>query len=667
MNEEDTQKFFEDQKKQTQLEIFEKEFKANNFKKKQPDGVFFNEKSGKFEKLPEYELIDKEISQMLTDEKSDLKHFHAKNVKEELSKKVIENPEKSTEILRSNIKKIDLKEAMKDLNPDLVKEILSKEVDKMTDFSEKKKDKSVEKSRVYSRERHEKSREKEQKSEVKHKEKSCNRGREKSTYKEKTQTKERYNHSNRSREKSEFQPKEKSQYKKNNYELRNRNKSRDVSAAKDSNFFSRDKSKSPVNHTNYESYQKNYIQYQNTNQIYNPHQHHSNRSRSPTPSISGKTIPQYMMNRKINNSPLNNFNGYIHKNILRHNSGLPNISNQNESMSYYHNYTYEDPNNFIPKRKFNLQSFSPINLMSPLPSKMNIDLTSDDEVPILQTEISKYQKDPPVGKFIPDIKKYNEIKDVHNQAKQLLINNLQQITQQNTWKDLCDFNNYVKSNFSFNEQNIFKEFQYFREICKGMQNSSLLVCLFYYLWLVRSREKIELKFNKREIGSFSEKEKSFLDFHTDDKNSSQNDNIFYQKIPTTIINNSKNHKKNHFLDNSKLMQEDIVRSKSKVDCQNEKRDKSLTPQRKLKNVDLSIQNEEYKNNFAKDNFVKKNYKIKNTKASQSETSLDNSTSTLNVSQNVFLKQKRGNDSGELKKKNSKKHKVVEESDNEVKL
>jgi hypothetical protein len=678
MNEEDTQKFFEDQKKQLQLEKFEKEFKANHYRKKQPDGVFFNEITGKFEKLPEYELIDKEISQMMNDEKSDLKHLRAKNVKEELSKKIIENPEKSTEILRSNIKKVDIKEAMKDLNQEIVKEILSKEKNKKPDLREKIKEKSYrershDKTSLYSKERDEKSYKKNEvrdKSLKKNNEKSCEtkRGRETSKFEEK----EINQYSNRNKDRSDYRNNQKFSVKKNKYELRNRDKShfnsRDMSSKNDRNFFSRDKSNPRVNNTYLEKFNTTPPHYPKMNRIYNLNHYYSNRSRSPTPDMTLKNTPYV-------NNPINNYN-FLHKqnfpNYVRQNAGLSYLSKENQNMPYYNNYTYEDATNYFPQRKFNIQTFSPINLMSPLPSKLNIDLTSDEEIPYFKNEFNNYQNDlSTISKLISDKridKKSDESKDLYYHAKHVLINNLQQITQQIIWKEFCDFNNYVKANFSFKEQNILTEFKTFREVSKSMQQSSLHICLFYYLWLVRSRERIEIQTNKRDFGANLEKDKSFLDYQVDDKFITQNENMFFQNVPTTIEDNSKNNKNKQHSDNTKLLTEDRARSKSKVNI-NAKRDKSFTPQRNYNNVNKSLTNvnEELKNNFDEKKSVRNisNNKPKQGKNSKSETSLDNSTSPVNKSQNIFLKHKRANDSGELKMNNSKKHKLDEECDNEV--
>jgi hypothetical protein len=670
MNEEDTQKFFEDQKKQVQLEKFEKEFKANHFRKKQPDGVFFNEITGKFEKLPEYELIDNEISQMMNDEKSDLKHLRAKNVKEELSKKIIENPEKSTEILRSNIKKVDIKEAMKDLNQEIVKEILSKEKNKKPDLREKIKDKSYrershDKTIVYSKERHEKSFKKNEvrdKSLKKNNEKSCETKRVRETLK--FEEKEINQYSNRNKDRSD--------YRKNKYELRNRDKShlnsRDLSSENGRNFFSRDKSNPRVNNTYLEKFNTTPPHYTKMNRIYNLNHNYSNRSRSPTPDMTIKNTPYV-------NNPINNYN-FLHKqnlpNYVRHNAGLSYLSKENPLMPYYHNYTYEDETNYFPQRKFNIQTFSPINLMSPLPSKLNIDLTNDEEVPNFKNEFNNYQNDvSAMSKFISDKridKKSEESKDLYYHAKHVLINNLQQITQQNIWKEFCDLNNYVKANFSFKEQNILREFNTFKEVSNRMQHSSLHICLFYYLWLVRSRERIETQINKTDFEAHLEKDKSFLDYQVDDKFITQNENIFFQNVPTTIVDNSKNNKNKQHSDNTKLLKEDRARSKSNVNI-NAKRDKSFTPQRSFNNVNTSLPNvnEELKNNFEEKKSFKNisNNKTKLGKNSNTETSLDNSTSTVNKCQNIFLKQKRANDSGELKKNSSKKHKFDEECDDEV--
>jgi hypothetical protein len=114
--------YFDEQNRQAKMDKFEKEF---NSKKNQSEGKIWNEATGKFEKHSEVALMEKEVESMMKDSKLDLKK--AKTVDKNLAEQIMKNPEKSKEILNTQIKKIDPREALKDLNQDLVNDILAED------------------------------------------------------------------------------------------------------------------------------------------------------------------------------------------------------------------------------------------------------------------------------------------------------------------------------------------------------------------------------------------------------------------------------------------------------------------------------------------------------------------------------------------------------------
>jgi hypothetical protein len=111
--------YFEEQNRQAKIDKFDKEF---NSKKSQCEAKFWNERTGKFEKHSEVAYMEKEIESMMKDSNFSLKK--AKPLDKEIAEQIKKNPEKSKEILGSQIKKIDPREALKDLNQDLVNDIL---------------------------------------------------------------------------------------------------------------------------------------------------------------------------------------------------------------------------------------------------------------------------------------------------------------------------------------------------------------------------------------------------------------------------------------------------------------------------------------------------------------------------------------------------------------
>ena len=726
--------FFEEQTKQKKLEIFEKEFKANHFRKKQPDGVFFNEVTEKFEKLPDFAVIDDQIELMMNDENSNLKNLHAKSVSKEISQKVMKNPEKSKEILTSNIKKIDLKEAMKDLNPDIVKEILNEEIKKKIESEkiEKKigdktegrgrgRDKSLVKEakdlqeKVNNQKKEvERDRDRERtKSQVRDKSqpkgrnevKDLSYSKNRSNEKEKSSKRNRDNSQTRTRDKSQIRDKphsrtrDKSQIR-DKSPKRTRDKSqvkqidaspdvkrpvrgdlspvRDKSCDRNLNITNKNYNFTPKPHFNNQYNQNNsYFHNLSRSNFKNNNYNNYNRSRSPTPEIvmrnnfnRGPFIPNYPPNFAMLNA------GFVNNSIR-----------ESENLSYYQNFTYEDAG----QRKTYINNgypHSPINIMTPScsVSKKNIDLTSEDEIPVFQAEINKLKQ-------MHSQKNHSELarnlgqeeknlSHIHEKGKAKLLKDLEQIARKEIWKDFLDLNCFVKNNFSFNENNILREYDIFRESSQKASNQSLVLSLFYYIWLDQSRKRLNLNKNFPQENNFNtlplrppqektiqvkkeiEPTVKFLK-ETINKNI---DESYCLRVPTKIINNEE----------KKVKPEQIKggRSRSKSNNSNippqekKKRDRSVTPVRgeqkknsifnatsKSPTYDSKLNNKKLDETLTKQNNIKK--------VPNQESILENSSSTINLSQtNAFLNHKRTNEKEELVKKNVKKRKIVEESDNE---
>jgi hypothetical protein len=135
----ETNQYYYRLKENAKLEKFDKELKKfrNN---KIPEGFYWNEKNEKFEKLTEIAIIDSEIENMNKDQKFNKSNFIAKNIDKNIAQQIKKNPEKSKDILQSQVQKLNPIEALKDYNKEMLKEYLMENTTKSLASSDREKE-----------------------------------------------------------------------------------------------------------------------------------------------------------------------------------------------------------------------------------------------------------------------------------------------------------------------------------------------------------------------------------------------------------------------------------------------------------------------------------------------------------------------------------------------
>jgi hypothetical protein len=126
LSQNETMNIVNENTKTLKCDNFIKEFNKNKFKKKQPEGRIYNEKTKKFEIIPELEEIEKQIRNLEEDKELEIKNFNAKSVHKDICEKMKRNPDRAKDILtEASVKKVDPRTALKDFNKKLVSELLN--------------------------------------------------------------------------------------------------------------------------------------------------------------------------------------------------------------------------------------------------------------------------------------------------------------------------------------------------------------------------------------------------------------------------------------------------------------------------------------------------------------------------------------------------------------